>query len=278
MDIEHTSQLDESYIAYFDILGYKAAFEDDGSADELFDSIINLTQEFLRKCESGSLGIKGFETKVFSDNFLITASLSADLPEKRLVRTLMGLVAYIQLHCLSAYSLLIRGGITFGPIYIDSAIVFGEGLVRAVGLEASALFPRVVFDDEVVTRIESLGVHPDEYLWCKDFDGRWYINFFAPYFNDMTPIDGTDIFYDRAGISEVDELKSIIEELVRKHCRYPSRISDQKKIIARDSIIRKYLWLLIKFNSFCNEQSHESNSISFTPTVNKRLMRFELRC
>lgn len=64
------------------------------------------------------------------------------------------------------------------------------------------------------------------------------MNFLAPYFNNMAPIDEVDFFYDRAGIAEVDELGLIIEELVRKHCRYPSRISDQKKIIARDSIIR----------------------------------------
>ena len=126
------------YIAYFDILGYKAYFEDkENDIISFLHSIIAISRDFINSTTPGQVFSNNFITKTFSDNFIIMIEENR-YDDYQNVKSLAYIVAILQLRFLEKYNILIRGGITKGNGYVDNNIVFGEGLVRAVQLEETA--------------------------------------------------------------------------------------------------------------------------------------------
>ena len=257
---ELASQLDirieSHYICYFDILGYKEYMEDNPTKHKTF--LVNLEAVIAKVAGLIQNNNSGFDIKyrTYSDNFLLfvkRADISFDTEVLKVLSTIM---RKIQLALLVDFELLIRGGITIGDFYADEHIVFGAGLVRAYELEATvAKVPRIVVDRKAFEGNMSRLIL-DNYL-AEDYDNEVFVNWI--YDQDvLTLIRGKCI------------------ALVRANCRYRYNISDKQKVLQRERIIEKYIWLLTKFNNQCEESRCEDLMIDYELSTNQRLMKTEI--
>ncbi len=247
--------LSDYYICYFDVLGYKAFFENNDKEHKRF-----LIELLLSDSKIGSI-IKNTEApvdikyRVYSDNYILY--FKADTLDKyRALKTICAIVQKIQILLLSEFKILVRGGITIGEFYADERIVFGEGLIKAVTLEAKyAQNPRIIVDADVFKE-ELLTLHSEGYL-AQDIDDLYYVNFFKS--------TGTLIL-----------IKGACERLITKHCKYHHAVKDEKKIIQTERTISKYIWLIMKFNEYCDLLNSPSLKINHILKINEKLLKTEI--
>ena len=263
--------LKQYYIAYFDILGYKAFFDDNGN-DVLgfLQSNISLANDIVRKTSPNVVfSDTNFEIKSFSDNFMILIHKTDDIDDYQAVKSLAYLLALLQLRFLEKYSILIRGSITKGDAFLNDNIVFGEGLLRAVELEGQAVFPRIILDR--LRLGEDVCDDLCEKCIAKDEDEEYYIDFF-----DVIGCGvGFDSEYMVGETEHVETIRKNIIKLVKKHGKFNRKVKDVSKIIESERTISKYTWLLVKYNNYCKIWWPEYE-ISYSLTVYYRLMRFEI--
>lgn len=263
--------LEQYYIAYFDILGYKAFFDDNGNDMlEFLQSNISLANDVVRKTSPNVVfSDTNFEIKSFSDNFMILIRKANSNSDYQAVKSLVYLLALLQLRFLEKYSILIRGSITKGDAFLNNNIIFGEGLIRAVELEGQATFPRIILDDSRfdVDVCESLC----EKCVAKDEDDKYYIDFFD--------IIGTGIGNNSEYLvgekEHLDIIRDNIIKLVKKHGKFNRQVKDPKKIAEAEKTISKYAWLLMKYNNYCKIW-WPKYEIPYTLTLYYRLMRCEI--
>ncbi|VWL88181.1 hypothetical protein [Collinsella aerofaciens] len=72
-----TPEFKPHYIAYFDVLGYKANFEGGGDVERLFDSIMDLTEQVTEARSSDALGPLGITAVSFFDNVATSCDVGA---------------------------------------------------------------------------------------------------------------------------------------------------------------------------------------------------------
>ena len=120
--------LKDYYIAYFDILGYKAFFADKGNdVFEFLQANVNMANDIVRKTSPDAVfSNMQFEVKSFSDNFMILIRKTPQTIEYQAIKALVSLMALFQLRFLEKYSILVRGSITTGEAYLNDSIVFGD--------------------------------------------------------------------------------------------------------------------------------------------------------
>ncbi len=168
--------LKDYYICYFDILGYRAFFENETKAHKNFLAKVELTCESIHWIILNTkLPVKVI-CKTYSDNFLLYFEKNL-LGELDALKILSNLIRKISIKLLSDFEVLIRGSITIGEFYADDNIVFGKGLVDAVEIEEKkAINPRVVIDYEKFN-IDLSELFNDKYI-IKDSDDIIFVNYF----------------------------------------------------------------------------------------------------
>ena len=263
--------LKDYYIAYFDILGYKAFFADDeNDVFEFLRANVDMANDIVRKTSPDAVfADMRFEIKSFSDNFIILIPKNKKTNEYQAIKALVYLMALFQLRFLEKYSILVRGSITMGEVFLNKNIVFGEGLLRAVELENKAVFPRIILDSERVGK----DVCDDLCEKCVkiDDDEIYYVDFFD--------IIGCSIGFDNEfSVDEqehMEKIKNNIVKLVKKHGKFNRKVKEPKKIEEAEKTISKYAWLLMKFNQYC-EMLWPEYKVPYTLTLYYRLMRCEI--
>lgn len=259
------------YIAYFDILGYKAFFENqENDILEFLHNVIHMAADVITKTNTNRL-IFGdqFKIKTFSDNFIIMLEATETQNEYECLKSIGYILARLQLRFLEKYSILIRGGITKGEAFINNDIVFGEGLIRAVALEESASFPRIVIDAERFR--EDTIADLCEKCAAKDADGKYYI--------DMYSALGSVVYYDSEFVEEnlhLTVMRDKLIRLVKKNGKYNRQVTDPVKIRVAENTISKYLWVLTKHNEYCKKIGEEKLGVKFGIELYPRLMKTEI--
>jgi hypothetical protein len=103
----------------------------------------------------------------------VLKSLWASIVCKDAIRILSG-VAEMGLRI----GMLIRGGLSFGQLYHDGDVVFGEAMVDAYRLESKlAKNPRVLVSERVINQLTDERPEDVNYL-LRDTDGQWHLNYF----------------------------------------------------------------------------------------------------
>jgi hypothetical protein len=142
-------------------------------------------------------------------------------------------------------SVLIRGGVSYGPIYLLGTRVFGPAFISAYELESRfALYPRIVVDpillaefhkDPLLRSAQNTPKGEEEYisrLIRRGDDGIWFVD------------------YIRAIEHELDEpeMYPIFLQMHRKLI-----IEGGKRFTELDSPLSKYLWLAVYHNERISE-------------------------
>lgn len=157
-DSRKAEPIKEYYIAYFDLLGYKGFFQNHPNEVENFLQIIyeaiSLTKSYIQEVNispvGAELGKLSIGTKVFSDNILLCLETTTTDIEYPRFLAFLTIVADIQRTFILKYGLFLRGGITIGKLSFNEDFVFGQGLIDAVELEETAIYPRIIMGKPVL--------------------------------------------------------------------------------------------------------------------------------
>ena len=156
-------QLTEYYIAYFDFLGYKEYIREYGDKIQKFllhfNACINYTigtvKMYCQKRFPKNLEMD-IKIKVFSDNVLICLKVGDNIELERFrVLAFLTVISEIQQDLFSQCCVFVRGAVTKGLLSFNEDFVFGEGLVEAVEIEGSTIYPRIEISKTVMEMLNS---------------------------------------------------------------------------------------------------------------------------
>lgn len=246
--------LSDYYICYFDILGYRAAFDKDSPEHTKFLATVKLASGIVGSAIKHSKTSVPIQCKTYSDNFLLYVKKEL-VDELLAVKIFIRIAREIQIRFLSDEGLIVRGGITVGEFYADDALVFGKGLIRAVELEEKyAQVPRIIIDEDNFA-IDLSSFIEDGHL-IRDFDGYCFVNYFD--------------------IGGLELIKGKCIRLINDNCRYQHNLKNPDKIAQTEKTISKYLWLLSRFNSQCARLGALDLMIEYEIKINERLCKTEI--
>ncbi len=151
---DHSSPnpIKEHYIAYFDLLGYRQFFVD---APEQAESLLTNIHNAITNAKSNMIASSNieyfkdyinieFKIKIFSDNIFICLEKGDDLRvEKARAIFFLEIISEIQRNFIINHNLFLRGGITKGNVSYNKDYIFGDGLIEAVNIEETTIYPRI---------------------------------------------------------------------------------------------------------------------------------------
>jgi hypothetical protein len=183
-------QYERCLIVYIDILGFKQKIET-RSANHISRCIRVITEAVEPSC------FKSTFPKLPSENFVNFSDLCVlwfpledpkKLPPMGWLNSHILKLVHAQSWLLFDEELLIRGGVTIGPLAKSYGQIFGRGLIRAYELESQqAKYPRILVDECVLEefhRNPSLCVNDPETdagymreMLRKDSDGKLFVDY-----------------------------------------------------------------------------------------------------
>lgn len=205
-------------IAILDLLGASEMIMSDQSED-VMNAISDMFKDAEEKwpyVEHAPSILQGIKSVTFSDNIALALELPDELSTNDLNIAIESFITYISVFQGAAMKngFLFRGGITVGPLYMDSStnFVWGKALVVAHILEEkTAIYPRVVlsrqFEEFQVLKTARIK---------RDFDGMYFVDYFSK-IKEKFP-------------DWIEKNKRIIKE---KYIKYEGK----------EHILQKYSWL-----------------------------------
>ena len=312
-------EFSEYYVAYFDVLGYKEAFKKSEDVSAKLVEGIESSIEMMKKIvliHNTALGeltekIPEIEYKVFSDNVLICYKEKKEpLSELSLV-SFLRLVATIQRVFFEGSHLIVRGGITKGPLYLTNDFVGGKALIDAVELESAAVYPRIVVDDCILNELNSFKMQNDLFksmvdascldLIVKNADDKFSLNYIMSYTpwimlpKNASPLEQIENSEEleknvregrqRKPIYNPESLKEVYV-ILRKHKdfveqkmnEFSQSSNDEAKEASRLKILKKYLWLVSFHNKICDHVLYKMPQlkINLNSAFNEQTLAFDV--
>lgn len=188
--------LEHRYALFFDFLGTSRAAQTwpRERVHQLVDLLISIAQVQSAQDISGSAEADGGyrlqvtpEVTTFSDNIVVSYPGVPDEADLEVLEPLWAkIVCEDCIRILSGVAemalrigVLVRGGLSFGQLYHEGGVVFGEAMVDAYALENKvANTPRIIVSDRVIKKLElsSLG---GKSMLLQDVDGLWHLDYFT---------------------------------------------------------------------------------------------------
>ena len=192
-------QYESRQLAYVDILGWSEACNQK-SADELYKVLEPIYQPSEEYNEGQRIKIRNkgdahrpslkHRYGVFSDSFVFSVPIYSG------TQGMLFDIAIIARKLLSE-GFLCRGAVVQGSVFHQDNLIFGPAMVRAVGLEESTCYPRILCDQKVVESVR--GNTPI----IRDPNGINVIDLFSPCLI-TSPLDADKLekYFDLSAIIE----------------------------------------------------------------------------
>lgn len=227
---------EDRIVVFIDILGFKKIIEStvDSSGNEIVENshrvlhLLNLPETIFK--EHPEMKSTKIVTQ-FSDSVVISFNYTE---ESQVFYTLLDIL-HLQLEMVMLGQIA-RGALCFGKLYHTRDKVFGPGMVKAYEFETqSAIFPRVVIDEEVLRVGERYAIdgHTPEIerehlrnLAIKDFDGHYYVDYFS---KAQGELDYPDLQWPEY----LEKMKEIIVKGLK---------------VQNAGVRNKYMWMAEKYN------------------------------
>ena len=312
-------EFSEYYVAYFDVLGYKDAFKksEDVSA-KLIDAIefsIKIMKDIV-SIHNTTFGestekIPEIEYKVFSDNVLICYKETKEPLSGLSLVSFLRLVATIQRVFFERPLLIVRGGITKGPLYLTNDFVGGKALIDAVELESTAVYPRIVVADCILNELDSFKMQNGLFkslvdascqdLLVKDADNKVSLNYIMSYDawvmlpKNGSPLEQIENFEElEKNLREGHQRKPIYKPecrnevyvILKKHkdfveekvIEFSQSSNDETEEAKRLKILKKYLWLVSFHNKICEHVLYKMPElkINLKSEFNEQTLAFDV--
>jgi len=234
-------------IAYLDMLGSTDKILKDTEREQYLNTLKRIYEYALQIPGeiNPSLSHYHMEMRIFSDNILIVNKLVDENGAKRdlivELENMCTVVTRFQEHALEN-GWLLRGAMTKGQLYFGDTLVWGKALVKAYRMEEkTAIYPRVIIDDELVDSINSIS--PSQkgvkvMALRQDADGCYFLDY----------LDSMICFKFQCDDEKYAE-------------RFRKMFSEPVK---DESVRQKRLWHVRYHNSVCIEQSKQEYCIDET--------------
>ena len=217
-------QISQRVIAFVDILGFSSlvgAIESDDSLHAEVYRALNRIGYVRRGWQAASRTRNKLAVSVFSDSIAISGEINDAISVILTCGWLQSDLLYL--------GILIRGGITIGPLVHDDEVVYGSGMVEAYNLEAKvAYYPRIIVSSTVQVHLPPL--FKDRML-TTEADG---ICFIEP-FSFESGADGADELqadgYDPREIYFRETIDRL--EATQKRASRPEQIAKSEWALAR---------------------------------------------
>jgi hypothetical protein len=255
--------------------------------------------------------IPKIEYKIFSDNVLICCKESKDTLSTLSLVSFLRLVATIQRVFFERPLLIVRGGITKGPLYLTNDFVGGKALIDAVELESTAVYPRIVVADCILNELNSFKMQNGLFkslvdascqdLLVKDVDDKTFLNYIMSYDAWIPfPQNGSQI----EPVGSYEELEKNLREghqrkpiykpecrndvfvILKKHkdfvenkvIEFSQSSNDETEEAKRLKILKKYLWLVSFHNKICDHVLYKMPQlkISLKSEFNEQTLAFDV--
>lgn len=237
-----TVQYEPHIITYLDILGFQEIVATKSAG--FISRLIRIVQEATRPPEWATKE-EGIRYQNFSDLCVIATPIRGHSEphhsEGLLFLELIGLV-HAQAQLLDE-GVIVRGGVTIGPLVMSYNVLYGQGLVNAYHLEQAAVYPRIVVDPDALETVRK-----DPIFWVHDQE------------SEMEGIQ--NLLRTEQGVSYVDYLRVIELEVDDSDPDYFDFLKKHKDLIQSNLIkhsgnarIReKYEWLSQYHNKVVNDR------------------------
>jgi len=309
----------EYYVAYFDVLGYKEYFNKGGDVTQNFiddlcsaiDDTIGVVNDMLSS-DILKLTQMYFEQRIFSDNILVCLKKGNTPLEPIRILTFLQTIIDIQRKFVLDYGILLRGGISVGPLYIDEAHLVGDVLIKVVSMEHTVKYPFIAIDDAVMDVLSKMVVEYSNVQYLQSFTtwiGSVFIRFegiafkILDYLNyttvqDIWPLikghedelinalskqyskDAKNIENNLYQNNEEMQYKVLSRhrEIIRKQmaefCNYDGiDFRDEKKVLEREKIIMKYKWVWVYHNTKCAQVNRNDLILDMMVSYDVRIMK-----
>ena len=170
-DQSSPNPIKEYYIAYFDILGYRQFFVD---APEQAESLLTNIHNAITNAKSNMIASSNieyfrdymnieFKVKIFSDNIFVCLEKGDDLRvEKARAIFFLEIISEIQRNFIINHNLFLRGGITKGNVSYNKDYIFGDGLIEAVNIEETTVYPRIALSKSLFLFLSNIVSYTSE--------------------------------------------------------------------------------------------------------------------
>lgn len=141
-------------VAFIDLLGFQEKVYESTNDYKTFDDIkkvlIHLYEEHKNNEKNKEQENDNFEISVFSDSIVYSSTIEHDFD----IHYTIIMIEYLLME-LIGLGFLARGGISIGPMIHSNGIIFGPAYIDAYMIEENtAIYPRVVFDDNTFKKIK----------------------------------------------------------------------------------------------------------------------------
>ncbi len=252
-------------VGFLDILGWREMIEHSQEKIDLIPkmgsalTLLQLTGQLPRSVEDWLRSRAEAEGKTFdphegriqfaqfSDSLLISG-------EKDLFYSVLFQISSLIKSLFYNLGFLVRGAVTFGPMYHKGSIAFGPALTHAYDLERkSAVFPRVILDPVLTAGlpIESDRVAPETppilSMVRRDEDGFWFFDYLQPLIVRNIGLEVEQPWLDQFVIPNLLYSKGFIE-------------GGLSKFAGSEKTFHKYCWLKKYFN--CVNREYPQANVS----------------
>jgi hypothetical protein len=203
-------EFNEYYIAYFDVLGCKSYFSGDERAEfdfvQKLKGMVNTAIECAKSINCSpvlsSHADMHIEYRLFSDNIALYMKVGKSQLEIVRLLTFLEAISSAQRDTLFTCKLLLRGGVVKGRLCSDDSFFVGKGLIDAVAIEESTMYPRISLDSSIVNAVSDLtNVQFDSPYLTKDGMMEWFMGLILQaeeddkcYLNYLTVIEPDKVY------------------------------------------------------------------------------------
>jgi len=233
---------EKAIVTFIDILGFKDLVKCKSSQE--IHEILKILEQAATPGEQDKW-LYAPETKVFSDSIIrirkINTKANIGLQIGILFHELSDLIdAQVKLICNNT---LIRGGVTFGDIFVDDNQIYGPAFIRAHDLESKfANYPRVVVDPALIREFKKNNLLRNENHSLKQE---------SSYIKEMIRLGDDGLYFNDYLRSFVTENPDLYLVFLKKHREIISE--SIKKYKDHNEIIKKYLWMANYHNILIDE-------------------------
>ncbi|GAB1798451.1 hypothetical protein [Priestia megaterium] len=186
---------DDCLVAFIDILGFKNIVQQSKSDSEYFKQVLTALKDIEHVVNHNQEKIQNEKSQVQMTQFSDSLVISRPNTRESLFPMIMNL-NFVQ-KILAKKGIMIRGGLTSGPLYHRGAVAFGPAFIRAYELESNiALYPRIIVDPSLLGEspnldanaevVDNMHIHIMKMSTLKqDSDRYYFINFLGDHFSDL---------------------------------------------------------------------------------------------
>ncbi|MCL2436716.1 MAG: hypothetical protein FWD00_01610 [Clostridiales bacterium] len=221
-----------SFIAYFDILGYKSIVERgiyDKKLAQIMESVIATFRQYNGQANLVSNEAQKLHMRIFSDNFIIYTGCDWE--------SLINIVALMQ-GKFSFEGVFVKGAMCYGELYANNEFVFGKGLIDVVALEDKEIYPRIVLDDSfrnaICNQVQNYK-NLSNYILSEDHTN--YVNYIKQYAEACLFNSKLDLTWF------LSSHQYFITENIKAHANC-------------EKVLEKYVWSKKYHNRYCEENNY----------------------